>query len=74
MDTAGIEPEQPDAAENIQTMLDLAEQRELLLIAGADYRGIGTGWTVRQAWMDHRRVVQTRRRLAWPPSIAAPMR
>jgi hypothetical protein len=67
LDTGGIEPDEPDAQAKIQTMLDLAEQRDLFLIGGVDYRGAGTGWTRHQAWMDHPRIVQTRRKLAWNP-------
>jgi hypothetical protein len=53
LDTAGIEPGEPDAERAVQQFITLAEQHGLCLFGGADYRGLGTGWVRRAAWMDH---------------------
>ncbi len=53
LDTAGIEPDEPNAEEHIQDLITLAHRFELSLLGGSDYRGTGTGWRSRAAWMDH---------------------
>lgn len=53
LDLAGIEPGDPDAERTIHQFIALAERYGLGLFGGADYRGLGTGWTRRTAWMDH---------------------
>jgi len=52
LDVAGIEPNEPDAEEEIQQFIELARQHGLALFGGSDYRGVGTGWVKHSAWMD----------------------
>ena len=52
LDLAGVEPDDPNAENDIRQIIQLAEQNELFLIGGSDYRGSGTGWTKHAPWMD----------------------
>jgi hypothetical protein len=52
LDVAGIEPDEPDAEQEIQHFIKLAKQHNLALFGGSDYRGVGTGWAKHSAWMD----------------------
>ena len=53
LDTAGIEPNEPNAARDIATYVRLAQQHGLAFFGGSDYRGVGTGWQQHAPWMDH---------------------
>jgi hypothetical protein len=53
LDTAGIEPYEPNAARDIATFVRLAELYGLAFYGGSDYRGVGTGWQEHAPWMDH---------------------
>jgi len=53
LDTAGIEPTDPEAEKEIQELIVLASRHQLGLIGGSDYRGAGTGWSCYLPWMDH---------------------
>jgi hypothetical protein len=66
LDTAGIEPGEPDAERAIQQFITLAEQHGLCLFGGADYRGLGTGWVRHATWMDHPLIRATIDRLEAP--------
>ena len=59
LDTAGIEPDEPNAQGHIQHMIRLAEEHDMALFGGSDYRGSGTGWTEIQPWMAHPRIVES---------------
>jgi hypothetical protein len=52
LDVAGIEPDEPDAEQEIRQFIKLAKQHGLALFGGSDYRGVGTGWVKHSAWMD----------------------
>lgn len=52
LDVAGVEPDEPDAAEEIQQFINLARQHGLAFFGGSDYRGTGTGWVEPSPWMD----------------------
>ena len=53
LDTAGIEPFEPNAARDIATFARLAHQHGLAFFGGSDYRGVGTGWQEHAPWMEH---------------------
>lgn len=53
LDTAGIEPGEPNAEDHIHDLIRAAQSSGLALLGGADYRGTGTGWQLHAAWMDH---------------------
>lgn len=52
LDVARVEPGEPDAAEEIQQFINLAEQRGLAVFGGSDYCGTGTGFVRHSPWMD----------------------
>jgi len=64
LDVAGIEPCEPDAAQEIGHFIALAERHKLAFMGGSDYRGTGTGWLQHAPWMDHPQVRATIDRLA----------
>ena len=51
LDTAGIEPNEPNAEECIEDLIASAQQHGLALFGGSDYRGEGTGWRRPAPWM-----------------------
>ncbi len=53
LDTAGIEPFEPNAARDIATFARLAQQYGFAFFGGSDYRGVGTGWQEHAPWMEH---------------------
>jgi hypothetical protein len=65
LDTAGIEPFEPDAEKQIEFLFRLAEQHGFGIVGGSDYRGVGTGWTQHAAWMDNPMLRQTIGRVAY---------
>lgn len=64
LDTAGIEPDDPNAECDIQHFIELAGQHGLALFGGSDYRGIDTGWTKHASWMDHPLIRTTMTRMS----------
>ncbi len=51
-DLAGIEHHHPNAVADIQQVIDLAEQYDMPVIGGSDYRGEGAiGWPTAADWM-----------------------
>ncbi|MBI5397060.1 MAG: hypothetical protein HZA91_17315 [Verrucomicrobia bacterium] len=64
LDVAGIEPYEPDAAQEIAHYIALAGRHGLAFVGGSDYRGTGTGWLQHAPWMDHPLVRATIDRLA----------
>lgn len=64
LDVAGIEPDEPDADRAIRQFITLAKQNGLMLLAGSDYRGAGTGWRKRATWMKHPLIRSTIDRMA----------
>jgi hypothetical protein len=65
LDVAGIEPDEPNAGKTISDIIKLAEHHNLAFFGGSDYRGAGTGWTKRAAWMSHPLIRATMTRHTW---------
>jgi hypothetical protein len=66
LDLAGIEPNEPGAEDAIRQYVDLADAQGLALFGGSDYRGDGTGWSHRAAWMDIPLIRETLDQIAQP--------